>query len=387
MHFAVPQRPPAPANVAAASWPSVAPQVICRTVVPAPVSASYIHCYIPGGYACSAAPPTLRQVPNSGMCQNSAYVSHLRGGFSSGGVVQRSAPSTFKLVPSSELGLSSSSSKRIQAESSGAWQSLAQAPDLRPAAVVPASLSQVAELQRAVMKPGQKRAYVNPKSLNMKYEFGGDFVINGRPLHLVTDSPESERSHIATGLRAWDCGIVLAKYFEQYAQQFLQASGKPRLRGLELGCGTGVAGLSLALLGQDVVLTDIGDVQQAATQANIVRNAAHIAVAGGNVQYRTLDWNQLPEREPFGAWDIVFAGDVIWHETLVEPFLSALRWAASGPGTINILLAHKVRDEESVLLFEQLVARDGFTIEQKVATEPILDDGHPEVFVYHIKKQ
>ncbi|CAE7250934.1 unnamed protein product [Symbiodinium pilosum] len=60
-----------------------------------------------------------------------------------------------------------------------------------------------------------KRVFTNAKSLMMAYNFKGDFRINGRPLILAVDPVDSERSHVATGLRAWDGGIVLAKYLEK----------------------------------------------------------------------------------------------------------------------------------------------------------------------------
>merc|ERR1712008_216650 len=100
-----------------------------------------------------------------------------------------------------------------------------------------------------------------------------------------------ERSHLATGLRVWDGGIVLAKYFERcYVPSRLQEGHEQQLRGLELGCGTGVAGLSFALMGQDVVLSDLGDLQAAQTLGNISQNDAEIQNAGGKATYVPLDW-------------------------------------------------------------------------------------------------
>eukprot|EP00444_Apocalathium_aciculiferum_P051437 CAMPEP_0183516082 /NCGR_PEP_ID=MMETSP0371-20130417/13944_1 /TAXON_ID=268820 /ORGANISM="Peridinium aciculiferum, Strain PAER-2" /LENGTH=248 /DNA_ID=CAMNT_0025713747 /DNA_START=1 /DNA_END=747 /DNA_ORIENTATION=- len=241
---------------------------------------------------------------------------------------------------------------------------------------------------RMVMPPAPpiKRSYINKRALNIKYRFNGDFIVAGRPLVLTTDPAESERAHVATGLRVWDGGIVLARYFERYVPEALDAREGQRLRGLELGCGTGVAGLAFAYLGQEVILSDIGDLQKAATEANVAQNQNHFLVAGGSVSYQAVDWKNLPAREEFGAFDVVFAGDVIWHETLVQPFLDALCWVVSGPGAREILLSHKVRDEESVALFEKSVSERGLVVEKKVPTEPLLEpDGHPEVFIYHIR--
>ncbi|CAK0804693.1 unnamed protein product [Prorocentrum cordatum] len=225
----------------------------------------------------------------------------------------------------------------------------------------------------------------------MIYRFDGDYAIDGRPLLLAVDPVDSQRSFLATGLRVWDGGIVLAKYLEHYVRRAPRATGPGptpgRLRGLELGCGTGVGGLALALLGHEAVLSDIGDLQAAATQSNIDRNRAQIAAAGGEATYMTLDWRGLPARAPLGAFDLVVAADVVWHESLVEPFLQAVSWACSGPGSSEVILSHKVRDEESVQLWERLTAEAGLRIERKVRTEEAVgEDGHPDVVVYHLRK-
>eukprot|EP00434_Breviolum_minutum_P030044 symbB.v1.2.026566.t1/scaffold2665.1/size82975/3 len=56
---------------------------------------------------------------------------------------------------------------------------------------------------------GAKRQFMNPKSFQLIYNFKGDFKINGRPMILTVDPPDSAK--LATGLRIWDGGIVLAK--------------------------------------------------------------------------------------------------------------------------------------------------------------------------------
>lgn len=242
--------------------------------------------------------------------------------------------------------------------------------------------------QGAVAPAVIKRSYVTAKSLSLKYRFDGDFTAAGRPLLLTSDPADSERAHSATGLRVWDGGIVLARYLERYVPERLTAAGGRRLRALELGCGTGVAGLAFAFLGQEVALSDVGDLQRVATEANVARNQASIDSARGSVSYHAVDWKNLPNRESFGHFDVVFAGDVIWHETLVAPFMDALQWAVSGPGTGEILLSHKVRDEESVALFERHLQERGLLLTKKVPTEPLLDpDGHPEVCIYHLRSK
>merc|ERR1719215_2600266 len=118
-------------------------------------------------------------------------------------------------------------------------------------------------------------------ALAVKTKFDGDYTINASPMALSVD--RSSASHSATGLNVWDCGVVLGKFLEAYVPEKLAGDlGRRQLRGLELGCGTGVAGLAFAFMGQQVVLTDKGVEQAAATRGNIAMNAGVIqAKCGG----------------------------------------------------------------------------------------------------------
>lgn len=229
-----------------------------------------------------------------------------------------------------------------------------------------------------------RRQFMNPKSFMLMYNFKGDFKINGRPLLLTVDPPNAAK--LATGLRIWDGGIVLAKYLEVYAPQLSQRLGRP-LRGIELGCGTGVAGFGLAFLGHEVLLTDIGEEQAAATQGNIAQNQATLNAVGGRAQYGHLDWRTLPERSRYGRFDMVLGSDVIWHESLVEPFLQAVAWATSGPGAEEVILSHKARDQESIDLFHKMLGPLGLRLAKEVPSEEVLGEhGHPDVKLYHLQR-
>jgi predicted nicotinamide N-methyase len=69
--------------------------------------------------------------------------------------------------------------------------------------------------------------------------------------------PNSE--HLGTTV--WDASIVLAKMFErgQRKGEFSRAK-LAKARALELGAGMGLGGIALALMGVDVVITDVADV-------------------------------------------------------------------------------------------------------------------------------
>ncbi|CAK8999721.1 3-beta-glucanase 1) (Exo-1 [Durusdinium trenchii] len=146
-------------------------------------------------------------------------------------------------------------------------------------------------------------------------------------------------------------------------------------------------GFGLAFLGHEVLLTDIGEEQAAATQGNIAQNQATLNAVGGRAQYGHLDWRTLPERSRYGRFDMVLGSDVIWHESLVEPFLQAVAWATSGPGAEEVILSHKARDQESIDLFHKMLGPLGLRLAKEVPSEEVLGEhGHPDVKLYHLQR-
>ena len=79
----------------------------------------------------------------------------------------------------------------------------------------------------------------------LKFEFNGDFKVSERPMLLHSLGPADPGWEI--GWRVWDAGIILAKYAEQYTAKLAQSSTSAVF--VELGAGTGVAGLGFALCG------------------------------------------------------------------------------------------------------------------------------------------
>ncbi|CAM9270371.1 unnamed protein product, partial [Ectocarpus fasciculatus] len=136
----------------------------------------------------------------------------------------------------------------------------------------------------------------------------------------------SERS-LGTGLNTWDGAVVLAKYLE--ANPHIVA-GK---RVLELGSGTGLAGIAAAMLGAKIsVLTDLQYTMEN-LQLNIRNNLNETETAG-----RTAI---ACSSGRIGDWDVILGADVVWVEELVPLLVQALT-ALAGADTIFIL-SHQVR--------------------------------------------
>ncbi|CAM9247790.1 unnamed protein product [Choristocarpus tenellus] len=236
-----------------------------------------------------------------------------------------------------------------------------------------------------------KDAEIRPRALlalpwrNFELDFGGGgLLIRDIPL-FIRDVSNSEEG---TGFFTWDGAVMLAKYLEHTTPLVPFTSGKELsppemvwqgpsqgeqvqegvLRGgerqwwrcqrqqyprvLELGCGTGLAGLSAAALGaREVILSDLLYALDN-TRANVYRNRTFLRTeeedegggSGGGeeestgqegrgvVRVRELDWREpLPlDLMDGGEFDLVLAADVVWLDDLVLPLVETLERVTEG---------------------------------------------------------
>ena len=167
-------------------------------------------------------------------------------------------------------------------------------------------------------EPFEAAAALDRQGTHTLVNFGeGEFSIAGRPL-LVNNA--DHRDNDDTGLSVWDGSVVLAKWMERRDRD-----GAPVVRGrrvLELGCGTGLAGLSALLLGaQHVTLTDLAYTLPAA-QANLARNER--SVLPGTCDVCELDWCCAQPPSCVADAEVFLAADVVWRADLVLPLLKIL---------------------------------------------------------------
>lgn len=98
---------------------------------------------------------------------------------------------------------------------------------------------------------------------------------------------------------------------------------------MELGSGTGLGAVAAALLGWDVVATDVAAALPQ-LRATAQLNQAAVRAAGGRLRVRELDWSVPAQRAAVVAaldgsrLDCVLAADVVWVEELVAPLADTL---------------------------------------------------------------
>jgi predicted nicotinamide N-methyase len=235
-----------------------------------------------------------------------------------------------------------------------------------------------------------------------------DLTVAGETLRF-----EQDNGSMHVGTSVWPSSLVLVKWVEHILLKGGAGGGgagaggsasssvvcediQPRTfsgkRGVDLGTGCGVAGLGLALLGLNVVLTDIAPVMPA-LKRNFKKNVSSTSLASagkpgsqaGKVKIAQLYWEnekQIAALKP--PFDYVIAADVVYLENIVEPLLNAMS-ALAGPHTI-ILLGYQIRQAEAHELFWRLCP-DFFHIQQIPHTELHPDYAWDENDIYILKKK
>lgn len=196
---------------------------------------------------------------------------------------------------------------------------------------------------------------------------------------MVIDEQGEGTAHVGTGLVSWDAAVVLSSYLESHAAEF--CLGKSII---ELGAGTGTAGIKAASLGASlVVLTDLEY-----SLANLARNveANREALSTCNVEVRELDWfkSETWQRDNEVSWDIILLADVVWLEELVQPLVNVLI-ALAKPTTV-ILLSHQLRTTRTDdLLFSSLI-EGGFLVSKVPKAELRSDARSDKISIYRLNR-
>ncbi len=152
---------------------------------------------------------------------------------------------------------------------------------------------------------------------------------------LWLDTPQARRALIEAGLPC-DALTDASGVASDAAAAPPHRSGATELHVVELGAGTGLAGLAAAaaLPGSLVTLTDLPDALPA-----LARNVAANSALKDRVRVVPYDWTQPC---PVQRADVVVAADCVWLRDLVAPFVAALDAACAAPRGV-VLLVHQTR--------------------------------------------
>ncbi|KAG9444219.1 hypothetical protein H6P81_015559 [Aristolochia fimbriata] len=159
----------------------------------------------------------------------------------------------------------------------------------------------------------------------------------------------------------WPAASTFVSLFDGYKQQpkesplfpVLSSISTNPIRILELGSGTGLAGIAAAaLLGAHVTLSDLPHVLPN-LQFNAEANAGVVSASeGGDIRVQALRWGEAQDVASLGRYDLVMAADVVYHDHLFEPLLQTLSWLLLRGGSCgSFLMAHLRRWKKDSVFF------------------------------------
>lgn len=157
------------------------------------------------------------------------------------------------------------------------------------------------------------------------------------------------------GLVVWQSAFVLAELLLQRPPWGTWVGVKC----VDLGTGTGVLGIALAMAGADVVLTDMPHILPL-TQRNLLHNMAQCV---HSTRVVALPWGpDVEEVIQGGEWrpDLITGADVVYQRQHFPALLDCIT-ALSAPHTVTFL-SFKVRGRGEAE-FQELAASRGFAIE------------------------
>ncbi|WVZ66401.1 hypothetical protein U9M48_015621 [Paspalum notatum var. saurae] len=204
-------------------------------------------------------------------------------------------------------------------------------------------------------------------------------------------SPITVRALPSRGIsfQLWPSAATLLRVLPASPQLLPRA---PPLSVLELGSGTGAAGLALAAaLPARAVLSDLPDALPN-LRHNADLNAPLLAGAGAAASVVPLPWGDAAAMEEVAAaaseaapFDLVVASDVVYYEALVDPLIETLRFFVKGD--VVFLMAHMRRWKRTDKKFFAK-ARKAFDVEVVHEDPPLEGWRHgPVVYRFTAKKQ
>ena len=182
--------------------------------------------------------------------------------------------------------------------------------------------------------------------------------LSERPVSLVEDAGDSIARHL------WDGSQALAQHIDQTValqtssplpllEYVLLSATYKRLNVLELGCGCGTVGISLAqtVPDCDVILTDLPEASEL-VEANI---ECMMPAMASRARFEPLDWEQeLPAKVQERKNDLIVVSECTYNSDTLQPLVSTLLALTIRSPKVVIVVSTKTRHDSEVVFFDMM---------------------------------
>ena len=179
-----------------------------------------------------------------------------------------------------------------------------------------------------------------------------------RSVSLLEDAGDSIARHL------WDGSQALAQHIDQtislqtpsllpLLEYVLISATYRRLNVLELGCGCGTVGISLAqaVPDCDVLLTDLPEVREL-VEANIERMKPAMS---SKVEFEPLDWERpLPEKLQARTNDLIIVSECTYNADTLQSLVNTLLSLTVRSPKAVIIVSTKTRHDSEAAFFEMM---------------------------------
>jgi len=187
--------------------------------------------------------------------------------------------------------------------------------------------------------------------------------LNERAISLIEDSGDSIARHL------WDGSQALAHIIDEtislqnahcplpLLEYVLVSATYRRLNVIELGCGCGTVGISLAhsIPDCDVMLTDLPEVANL-VQANINRMNPAI---NSRVGFAPLDWEApLPNEVSSRSHDLIIVSECTYNTDTLQPLVNTLTALTKRSPKAAIVVSTKKRHDSESAFFDMMAKAD-----------------------------
>ncbi|KAG6543530.1 hypothetical protein Mapa_015024 [Marchantia paleacea] len=201
---------------------------------------------------------------------------------------------------------------------------------------------------------------------------------------LIKQDPNSK--HLGTTV--WDSSLVFVKFLRNSKKGEFSRAKLAGKRVIELGAGCGLAGLGMALLGCDVVVTDqievlpllLRNVERNLSRAKYTASDCSYMGSIGKVDVAELDWGNETHITATGPpFDYIIGTDVVYKEQYLEPLINTIL-ALAGPKT-TVMLGYEFRSSGVRELLGQL-CRKHFSVKRVLHSKMDPKYQHPDIDLF-----